>query len=210
MGNPGVAVDVFFMTAVATIAGAPGRHAAPPRDWAAHLRRQAKPLGRHAEPPPSWPSRLSEPMPRIVAVVGVLVLIVVAHARIDRVLGPAVQSATVLTTAALTTNSSSPAAAAATSPVIVPLPLPARHAPRAAAHRATRGAALGRSPARPTCVAVHVVRPGESLWSIAAQNVKEGRQGSITQAWHRIYAANHLQIGDQPNLLAVGTALCLP
>jgi nucleoid-associated protein YgaU len=60
------------------------------------------------------------------------------------------------------------------------------------------------------CAAGHIVQTGDSLWSIAAQHVKETGRGDIDSVWHRIYAANRGKIGDQPSVLPVGIKLCLP
>jgi hypothetical protein len=65
-------------------------------------------------------------------------------------------------------------------------------------------------PKQAGCAASHVVRPGESLWSIAAKHVKQPGQGVVDRAWQRIYAANRAAVGDNPSLLRIGVHLCLP
>jgi nucleoid-associated protein YgaU len=72
-----------------------------------------------------------------------------------------------------------------------------------------QGAAGGATTA--SCPDVHIVRAGESLWSIAQQHVnKTGHGGSAASYWHRIYAANQQAIGANPSQLSIGLHLCLP
>ena len=54
---------------------------------------------------------------------------------------------------------------------------------------------------------VHVVRPGESLWSIAEAT---SGSGGLDQHWRAIWAANHDVIGDDPDLILPGQRLRLP
>ena len=54
---------------------------------------------------------------------------------------------------------------------------------------------------------VHVVRPGESLWSIAEAT---SGSGGLDQRWRAIWAANHDVIGDDPDLILPGQRLRLP
>lgn len=57
----------------------------------------------------------------------------------------------------------------------------------------------------------HVVRPGESLWSIAAADLgPRAGVGAIDAHWRAVYAANRAAIGDDPDLIGVGTVLRLP
>jgi 5'-nucleotidase / UDP-sugar diphosphatase len=58
--------------------------------------------------------------------------------------------------------------------------------------------------------AVHVVKAGESLWSIAQQHVNATGHGHTVNYWHRIYSANHQLIGANPSQLSIGLHLCLP
>src|SRR5579875_311981 len=75
-----------------------------------------------------------------------------------------------------------------------------------AAKRASRRAAATRGPGGGSCPAVHVVRAGESLWSIAQTHVKATGHAS----WQQIYQLNRSVIGANPDQLTVGTHLCLP
>lgn len=57
----------------------------------------------------------------------------------------------------------------------------------------------------------HTVGPGESLWSITAEHLAPGADDAeIAQAWPELYQANSQTIGDDPGLIAPGTALRLP
>ncbi len=56
-----------------------------------------------------------------------------------------------------------------------------------------------------------VVRPGDSLWAIAARNLPDDASvRDIAEAWPRWYEANRQLIGSNPNRLAVGTILRAP
>lgn len=56
-----------------------------------------------------------------------------------------------------------------------------------------------------------VVRPGDSLWSIAARRLGRGASHeAITAEWHRIYALNREIIGSDPDLIEPGQRLALP
>lgn len=70
---------------------------------------------------------------------------------------------------------------------------------RPAAHPAP--AAAGRT---------YVVRPGDSLWSIAASHPAPGASGSVPERWHAIWQANRDVVGDDPDLIHPGQALRLP
>jgi nucleoid-associated protein YgaU len=86
------------------------------------------------------------------------------------------------------------AAAASPSPVASP----ARHAT----------APTARASAQP---ATYVVRPGDSLWAIAARHLGPGASDAAVAAeWPRWYRANHAVIGSNPSLLHVGTRLAVP
>ena len=55
------------------------------------------------------------------------------------------------------------------------------------------------------------VRPGDSLWSIAADGLGAMPSAARIQAeWPRWYAANRLVIGADPNLLRPGASLVVP
>jgi hypothetical protein len=65
------------------------------------------------------------------------------------------------------------------------------------------------TPARP--VTGLVVRPGQSLWSIAAQLLPpSATDAQITGAWHRLHHANLSRIGSDPDLILPGTHLAVP
>lgn len=54
----------------------------------------------------------------------------------------------------------------------------------------------------------YVVRPGDSLWSIARAH--PGGTGSVDQRWRAIWQANRDLVGDDPDLILPGQALRLP
>ena len=59
--------------------------------------------------------------------------------------------------------------------------------------------------------AVHVVRPGESLWSIAESRLPAGASAALVDRdWRRLYAANRRTVGPDPDLIRPGTSLGLP
>lgn len=94
---------------------------------------------------------------------------------------------------------------AAEAHLLAGLPLP----DRAVGHRA---AGLG-APARVTQAAAseHVVRPGESLWSVTAGALRPGaRTAEVAAGWRRLYALNRDRVGDDADLLLPGTTLRLP
>lgn len=72
--------------------------------------------------------------------------------------------------------------------------------PAAQAHSQSDVAA----PARPT----YVVRPGDSLWSIAHDH--PGDAASVDQRWRALWLANRDVVGDDPDLILPGQALRLP
>lgn len=58
---------------------------------------------------------------------------------------------------------------------------------------------------------LHVVRPGESLWTIAAQHLGAGADNEqIALLWPRIHAANAGLIGTDPDVIHPGTSLNIP
>ncbi|WP_156160919.1 LysM peptidoglycan-binding domain-containing protein [Demequina maris] len=58
---------------------------------------------------------------------------------------------------------------------------------------------------------VHVVTPGESLWSITADALGDGAStADVAAAWPRLYAANRDEIGPDPDLIHPGLRLALP
>jgi nucleoid-associated protein YgaU len=55
------------------------------------------------------------------------------------------------------------------------------------------------------------VRPGDSLWSLAANRLGGTPSAARIQAeWPRWYAANRQVIGADPNLLRPGASLLVP
>jgi hypothetical protein len=55
------------------------------------------------------------------------------------------------------------------------------------------------------------VRPGDTLWSLAARDLPVGSpDASITARWHAIYAANRSLIGPDPDVIVPGLRLRLP
>ncbi|HEX6678585.1 MAG TPA: LysM domain-containing protein [Actinomycetes bacterium] len=58
----------------------------------------------------------------------------------------------------------------------------------------------------------YVVRPGDTLWDIAAAHLPRGRRspGRIDRYWRRVYAANRGVLGDDPGLIHPGARLVLP
>ncbi len=77
------------------------------------------------------------------------------------------------------------------------LPLPDRAAGRPAPHLP-----------RPSVVEV---RPGDTLWGLAAHQVPSSADPAATsEQWHRIYAANRSVIGSDPDLILPGQQLRLP
>jgi nucleoid-associated protein YgaU len=69
------------------------------------------------------------------------------------------------------------------------------------------GPSSGAHVASGTCSATHVVRAGDSLWSIA-KDLSLGRSHPLT--WHQLYAANHGVVGSNPDLIHAGEQLCIP
>jgi hypothetical protein len=56
-----------------------------------------------------------------------------------------------------------------------------------------------------------LVRPGDSLWRIAAQRLpREADDATITHTWRRLYTANRDVIGDDPDRLEPGQLLNRP
>jgi resuscitation-promoting factor RpfA len=62
-------------------------------------------------------------------------------------------------------------------------------------------------PTPPAAVATHTVRPGDSLWRIAAEHAGSDAAGASWQDW---YDANVDVIGDDPDLIRPGAVLTAP
>jgi hypothetical protein len=59
--------------------------------------------------------------------------------------------------------------------------------------------------------AVHVVRPGDSLWDIAQQGLSAGAsEAAISRHVHALHRVNRDVIGSDPDLIYPGTPLVLP
>ncbi|HWJ10185.1 MAG TPA: LysM peptidoglycan-binding domain-containing protein [Nocardioides sp.] len=87
-------------------------------------------------------------------------------------------------------------------PALDGLPLPDR------ATGATTHAAPADRPDRPSTVRV---RPGDSLWAIAARTLgPDATPADLTSYWHRIHALNASAVGADPDLLHPGQQLRLP
>lgn len=55
------------------------------------------------------------------------------------------------------------------------------------------------------------VRPGDSLWAIAARSLGPGStDAQVAAEWPRWYALNRTRIGPDPDLLVTGTVLSVP
>ena len=65
-----------------------------------------------------------------------------------------------------------------------------------------------RTSAEPDAPDTYVVRPGDSLWSIAQAH--PGATGSVELRWRAIWQANRDLVGDDPDLILPGQALRLP
>lgn len=82
-------------------------------------------------------------------------------------------------------------------------PVPAASAPHPLARAAT--------PAPAAAPATYVVRPGDSLWAIAARHLgPSATDAAIAAEWPRWYRANRAVIGADPGLIHVGTRLVVP
>jgi hypothetical protein len=79
-------------------------------------------------------------------------------------------------------------------------------------HRASRVSLVAASPRRTDDIDGAVtVRPGDSLWSIAAAHLgREATAAQIAAAWPRWYAENRRVVGDDPTLILPGQRLQPP
>jgi hypothetical protein len=75
-----------------------------------------------------------------------------------------------------------------------------------------RAVAPGRPHHRPPSpVSTVVVRPGDSLWLIAARTLgPDPTDTDVTARWHALYAANRARIGPDPDLIEPGLRLLIP
>jgi nucleoid-associated protein YgaU len=100
---------------------------------------------------------------------------------------------------------------ASTGTPVAPATAPRRASPPSpeggpGASRAGTAAAAGTRPDRR-----YVVRPGDTLWGIAAAHLGgHPAPARIDHYWRRIHAANVGALGHDPNLIHPGTRLVLP
>ena len=73
-----------------------------------------------------------------------------------------------------------------------------------------RKAAMRRHPSGKRKCAHHVVKPGESLWSISEQVLGTDEPRVIARYWPRLHRANRGTIGPHPRLIRPGQVLELP
>ncbi len=59
-------------------------------------------------------------------------------------------------------------------------------------------------------VQTHLVRSGESLWSIASNALPRATDTAVSRVWPRLYHLNRGRIGPDPGLIRPGTTLRLP
>ncbi|MEX0429563.1 LysM peptidoglycan-binding domain-containing protein [Nocardioides sp. DS6] len=89
--------------------------------------------------------------------------------------------------------------------VIAGLPYPDRAVPDQGARRQPP------APPPPARRALAVVRPGDTLWSIAAARLPDdATDARIATAWRELYDLNHDVIGADPDLIEPGQHLTLP
>lgn len=119
--------------------------------------------------------------------------------------------------AAVVAGTTVPAAAAGGDgrDLLVGLALPERAVAPAQRDGSMRPAGTAERTSRPAVAATpttapktYVVRPGDSLWSIARDH--PGGTASVDQHWRAIWQANREVVGDDPNLIIPGQALRLP
>ena len=109
---------------------------------------------------------------------------------------PAVGPSATVSASPIDTEPTSPAATAALSPAPPPSTAP------------SQPAAQPTSAVTPTRV---VVRPGDSLWGLAARDLgPDATSSRIAQEWPRWWAANRVVIGDDPDLIHPGSVLDRP
>lgn len=77
---------------------------------------------------------------------------------------------------------------------------------------ATPGSLVRRAPTEHLSpVRAVVVRPGDSLWSIAAALLRDhASDAAVDTAWHRLHRANLARLGPDPDLILPGTRLVVP
>jgi hypothetical protein len=100
-------------------------------------------------------------------------------------------------------------------PVVPPVgPGDGRVVPDAAPGGASAGAPSPSGTGRPDAGqhGVHTVRPGDTLWGIAAAHLPAGSRSpaQVDRYWRQIYAANRAAIGSDPDMIHPGTRLKVP
>lgn len=91
--------------------------------------------------------------------------------------------------------------------LLVGLALPERAVAPPPAHHTHQTRQTRRAEPRLT----YVVRPGDSLWSIAHDHPDDAdHAASVDQRWRAIWLANREVVGDDPDLIIPGQALRLP
>lgn len=107
-----------------------------------------------------------------------------------------------------------PAAATGTTPGMSPAVTPGTTSAAVAAQESTptaptAAARTGRATSQPAHDAgLIVVRPGDSLWTIAAAELPAGSSAAaVDAAWRSLFAANRDVIGDDPDLIVPGQRL---
>ena len=91
--------------------------------------------------------------------------------------------------------------------LLVGLALPDRAVAPATHHQHRPALRTTSGPAAPD---TYVVRPGDSLWSIARAHPGATGSGSVERRWRAIWQANRDLVGDDPDLILPGQALRLP
>jgi nucleoid-associated protein YgaU len=81
---------------------------------------------------------------------------------------------------------------------------------RDSSDHAKRPQAVAHDPRGHPTVATYVVRPGDSLWSIAGEWLATQDAARIARYWPRIHRANRAEIGQDPNLIRPGQVLAMP
>lgn len=108
--------------------------------------------------------------------------------------------------AALVGTAAASAAAVTSAPAALAAP-----APGADERPALLPTAVGPGSARTPAPEVHVVRRGESLWSIARDHLgPQATDAQVARAWPRWWAANRRVVGPDPSLIVPGQHLRVP
>jgi nucleoid-associated protein YgaU len=61
-------------------------------------------------------------------------------------------------------------------------------------------------------IGTHTVRPGDTLWGIAAAHLPPAWPSAaiVDRYWRQVYGANRAVVGPDPDLIHPGTRLLLP